>query len=106
MGCCCPKRKKEKLIENNKSTDSVLTGIIINSITNKPVTNAFISANNQAMAVNRNGGFKFILPNNTKTADIFAVAENYLPIEIRKDLDLSKEIIIRLKPVVTANDNL
>ena len=35
-----------------------------------------------------------------KTADIFAAADGYQPIEIRKDLNLSRNITLRLKPVL------
>ncbi len=86
-----------KLLSKNKSTNLVFSGQIIDSINNKPISNAYISINKQAMAVENNGNFSISLPQETKTANIFAVAEGYQPIEIRKDLNLSRNITIRLK---------
>ncbi len=87
----------EKLT-NYKSQTFIFSGKIIDCINNKPVVNAYISVNNQAMAVDKYGRFRFCLKNNSKIADIFAVADDYQPIELRKDLDLSRDIVIRLKP--------
>lgn len=92
---------EEKLIQCSKSSDFDLSGFIIDSITSKPVANAYISVNNQALAVSRNGSFNFKLDDNTQIVDIFAVAEGYKQFEIRKDLDLSRNIVIRLKPLST-----
>ena len=87
-----------KLLNKNTSTNLVFSGKIIDSITNKPVTNAYIAINKQAMAVENNGNFTVNFSKDIETANIFAVAEGYQPIEIRKDLNLSRNITIRLKP--------
>ena len=86
-----------KLLSKNKSTNLIFSGKIIDSITNKPIPNAYIAINKQAMVVENNGNFTVNFPQNTATANIFAVAEGYQPIEIRKDLNLSRNITIRLK---------
>ena len=78
----------------------IISGQIIDSISSKPIENAFISANQQATAADKNGYFCFVLPNNTSTADIFAAADGYHSAEIRKDLNLSRKMTIRLRPVV------
>ena len=89
-----------KLIPNQNETEKfVFSGRIIDSISNKPVVNAYISANNNAMAVEKDGRFTFLLDKYTKTADLFAAADGYQPLEIRKDLNLSRNITIRLKPL-------
>ena len=82
----------------------IISGQIIDSISNKPIENAFISANHQAIAADKNGYFCFVLPNNTTTADIFAAAEDYHSSEIRKDMDLSRNMTIRLRPIFTRED--
>ncbi len=89
-----------KLIPNqNESERFVFSGKIIDSVSNKPIVNAYISANSNAMAVDKDGRFMFNLDKNTKTADLFAAADGYQPLEIRKDLNLSRNITIRLKPI-------
>lgn len=88
------------LADQNTNTSHILSGKIINSITNKPITSAFVSANNQAIAVDKNGCFSFKLPKKEKSAVIFAAADGYQPIEIRKDLYLSRNMTIRLRPVL------
>lgn len=84
----------------NEASNFVFSGKIIDSINNKPVGNAYVSANNKAIAAETDGKFSFVLSNDTKTADIFAAADGYQPMEIRKDLKFSRNIIIRLKPIV------
>ena len=83
-----------------ETSDFVFSGKIIDSINNQPVSNAYVSANNKAIAAETDGKFSFVMSNDTKTADIFAAADGYQPIEIRKDLNLSRNITLRLKPVV------
>ena len=89
-------------LTNQKSEEKscIISGQIIDSLTNKPVANAFISANKQAIAAGKDGSFCFNLPNNSSTADIFAAADGYHSAEIRKDLNLSRKMTIRLRPVV------
>ncbi len=90
-----------KLSSNQiESKDFIFSGTIIDSITKKPIANAYVAANNQAIAAEKDGKFSFVMPNNSKTADIFAAADGYQPIEIRKDLNLSRNITLRLKPVL------
>jgi hypothetical protein len=93
-------------ITNNKNEEKCFTisGQVIDSISNKPVENAFISANCQAEEVKKNGFFSFKLSSNTKTADIFVAAEGYQPTEIRKDLNFSRNMTIRLRPVSVKED--
>ena len=88
-----------RLSDQNTGINHVLSGKIIDSISNKPIANAFVSANNQAIHVEPNGHFSFKMPKEIKSAVIFAVADGYQPIEIRKDLYLSRNMTIRLRPV-------
>lgn len=87
-------------IQKSEVKNCIISGQIIDSLTNKPVENAYISANKQAIAAGIDGSFCFNLPNNTSTADIFAAADGYHSVEIRKDLNLSRKMTIRLRPVI------
>ena len=88
-------------IQKSEEKNCIISGQIIDSLTNKPVGNAFISANQQAISAGKDGSFCFNLPNNTHTADIFAAADGYHSAEIRKDLNLSRNMTIRLRPVIS-----
>jgi hypothetical protein len=87
--------------QKNEEMSCLISGQIVDSLTNKPVENAFISANKQAIAAGKDGSFCFNLTNNTSTADIFAAADGYHLTEIRKDLNLSRNMTIRLRPILT-----
>lgn len=87
--------------QKNEEMSCLISGQIVDSLTNKPVENAFISANKQAIAAGKDGSFCFNLPNNTPTADIFAAADGYHLAEIRKDLNLSRNMTIRLRPIIS-----
>lgn len=86
--------------QNSEEKNCVISGQIVDSITNKPVENAFISANKQAIEAGKDGSFRFNLPDNPSTADIFAAAEGYHFTEIRKDMNLSRNMTIRLRPIL------
>ncbi len=90
-------------LTNQKSEEKncIISGQIIDSLTNKPVENAYISANKQAIAAGKDGSFCFNLPNNTTTADIFAAADGYHSAEIRRDMNLSRNMTIRLRPMIS-----
>ncbi len=87
-----------KLISKSDIKFFNISGQIIDSINSKPIENAYISVNKQAMAVEKNGYFNFEIPKESKTADIFAVAEGYQPTEMCRDLNLSGNVTIRLRP--------
>ena len=88
-------------IQKSEEKNCIISGQIIDSLTNKPVENAYISANKQAISAGKDGSFCFNLPNNTPTADIFAAADGYHSAEIRKDLNLSRNMTIRLRPLIS-----
>ena len=90
--------------QKDKEKICIISGQIVDSLSNKPISNAFISANKQAAAAEKNGCFCFKLSNNASTADIFAAAEGYHPAEIRKDLNLSRNMTIRLRPVLAREE--
>ena len=90
--------------KKNEEKNCIISGQIVDSLTNKPIENAFISANKQAICAERNGCFSFNLPTDTSTADIFAAAEGYHPAEIRKDMNLSRNMTIRLRPILARED--
>lgn len=86
--------------KNKQTTGQTITGQIISSIDAKPVSTAFVSANQKATHVDENGYFTIELSDNLKIADIFAAADGYQPTELRKDLNFGSNLTIRLRPAM------
>lgn len=89
-----------KLTLKGKSRHIILSGKIIDSLNGNPVEKAFISVNHQAIAADEKGHFTFTLSSGQKKAEIFAAADGYLPTELCKDLNISSNVLIRLRPSV------
>lgn len=91
-------RELYNTLTNNVSQYVIISGQIISSIDEKPISTAFISVNREATDVDANGQFQIELSKDVQIADIFAEAEGYQPTEIRKDLKFGSNMTIRLRP--------
>ncbi len=87
----------KRLISSSEEDFYVLNGRIVCANTGKAINTAFISANRKAVQADENGYFEIKLPKENPSAEIFAVADNYLPIELKKDLTLSTSVTLRLR---------
>jgi len=79
-----------------------LKGRIVNAISGKPLARAFVAGENVATVTDENGFFSIEYPAaNFDQVTIMAAAENFQPIELKKNIKFSQNIVIRLKPSKT-----
>lgn len=86
-------------LERQAGQRYTLSGKVINAVTGKPVSEAYIAGEKVATVTDENGNFSldFAGISGPKVV-LFAAAEDFQPVEIKKDLCLSSIITFRLRP--------
>ncbi len=76
-----------------------LKGRVIDAVTAKPVSGAFIAADGQAVMTDVDGRFDIDFPElHGSSVLLLAAADNYQSLELKKNLQTSAEAVLRLRP--------
>jgi len=76
-----------------------LSGRIINAVTGKPLPKAFVASEKVATVTDDGGFFKIEYPvAGLEEVTIMAAAENFQPVELKKNIKFNQHIVLRLKP--------
>lgn len=87
------------LLTENGKLNIALTGKVVNSLTGRPLPGAFVSSGYQAVVTDASGNFRMGFSEvDQPEVTLFAVAEGFQPVELKKDLRLSPTINFRLRP--------
>lgn len=82
-----------------QSTGAVLHGRVIDALTDKPLAGAFVASGRQTAQTGESGRFRIELPeSDDQPVAVMAATEGYRPLELKKDLQFNREIVIRLRP--------
>ncbi len=87
------------LLSSSENHQFVLNGKAVNALTGEPVAGAYIAGERQTAQTDAAGCFflKFSGEHGSEV-ELFAAAEGFTPVELKKDLRLNPTIIFRLKP--------
>ncbi len=81
-----------------------LDGQIVNALTGKPVAKAFVSSEKVATVTDNLGYFRIEYSSaGCEEVTIMAAAENYQPVEMKKNIKFNPTIVLRLKPLKSAD---
>jgi hypothetical protein len=76
-----------------------LEGHIINAVTGRPLARAFVASEKVATVTDKLGFFRIEYPvAGLEEVAIMAVAENFQPVELKKNIKFNQNIVLRLKP--------
>lgn len=87
------------LIESQTSQQYFLSGRVINAVTGEPLSGAYVAGEKKAVVTDENGDFRIDFAN-IANSEVFllAAAEDFQPVELKKDLRLGLNITFRLRP--------
>lgn len=87
------------LLTENGRLNIALTGKVVDSISGKPLPGAFVTSGYQAVVTDASGNFCMNFSGvDQPEISLFAAAEGFQPVELKKDLRLSPTINFRLRP--------
>lgn len=87
------------ILGKDENRQCQLTGRVINAITGNPVACAYIAGEKRTAVTDEAGYFKIDFTGiKQKNVLLLAAAEDFMPLEIKKDLSLSSDIVFRLRP--------
>ena len=84
--------------DSNYKKFKEIKGIVIDSVSGKHVRNAFASINGIAIAAGEDGEFCLSVPVEDNRLDLFAAAEGYEVIDIKKDITFENSLILKMRP--------
>lgn len=74
-----------------------IEGVFVDASNGNSVINAYAAINGVAIAADSQGCFNVSVPFKDNNVDIFAVAEGYEAIDVKKDITFDRNILIKLK---------
>jgi len=77
----------------------VLDGRVVDALTGKPVARAFVASEKIATVTDSNGFFRIEYPSGDREeVTIMAAAEDFQPVELKKNINFNPTVVLRLKP--------
>ncbi len=87
------------LLSDSEIHQYTLIGKAVNALTGEPVAGAYVAGERQTAQTDAAGCFSLKFPgSHGSEVELFAAAEGFAPIELKKDLRLNPSITFRLKP--------
>lgn len=84
--------------------ENSLKGRVVNALSGEPLVHAYVASEKVAVMTDSNGYFSInYLAENLAEVEVMAAAENFQPVEIKRNIKFSRDLILRLKPEKTAN---
>ena len=88
-----------RLLSENAAQTYILSGHVINSINGEPLPGAYVSSGRLTATTDASGNFSIEFSKAAEPdVELFAVAEGFVPVDMKKDLSLNPTITFRLKP--------
>ncbi len=84
--------------------ESRLNGRVVSALSGEPLARAYVASEKMAVMTDANGCFTINYPaENLAEVVVMAAAENFQPVEIKRNIKFSRDLILRLKPQKTAD---
>lgn len=79
--------------------ENCLKGRVVNALSGKPLARAYVASEKMAVMTDENGCFRIDYPaGDLAEVVVMAAAESFQPLEIKRNIKFSRDMVLRLKP--------